>query len=244
MNTRAGILAAVIPVFALAGCGDETPTGADHNDDEFGFTLTAAPEHFQTLSEVALTLDVRDHDGNAVMDFEEIHLETAIEESGDWDVVDLSPVGSVYEGTMVFHSAGEYEFRVMGMRHAGHEPGELHHVQQHFHVERAHADAGAYRVEYESFPGHVHEGDPVVLKFWVMDEDAGGAPVTGLSPQIRCSESVGSPHAFATVETAPGVYEANHTVTEAGDTRVALLFDGAGGIPAEAEFEFHTSHEH
>lgn len=255
MKFKLGIVGLIVLAFAAFGCADElvAPAEDDGHNDELAYALTFGTEDIHTLSEVTLTLRITDHHGDGMTEFDDMEVQYRMEGSTQWDAgVAMMLQGTEFMGTHTFVTSGEYEFRIMGVPHHGdghgHAAEELHHMEEHFHVERAHVEAGGYRVEYESFPGHVHEGLTPILKFWVMemDSDASGnrAPIVGLDANMRCTESDGMVHNEATVETAPGVYEATHTIQSAGDTRVALLFTGSDSNPAEAEFEIHVDHEH
>lgn len=244
--TLIATLAAISMVVAL-GCG-KNPTEVEHHDDEFSFGLTLSPDHVHTLTPVTFKVTVTDHHGAMISDFEELNVEHRLEGATSWRSVSMNHDGTAYVGSETFVTSGEYELRIMGMPHHGHELEELHHAAEHLHVGRAHVEAGGYRVEYESFPGHIHEADSPLLKFWVKEVDADTTgvrpPVGGLSAEIRCAESTGTDHVFSATESATGVYEATHMVESAGDTRMGLLFTGVGGGISVAEFDVHVSHAH
>jgi hypothetical protein len=165
----------------------------------------------------------------------------------EWQSISMTMSGDHFEGKHTFVSSGDYEMRAMGVPHHddghGHDPEELHHMDEHYHVHRANKDAGGYRVEYESFPGHIHAGETATLKFWVVDSNT-DLPVGGLAPNIRCFETGGVEHVDASTEPATGVYELAHVVDTAGTTSISLLFIGADSNPAEVRFDITVSAEH
>lgn len=254
MKVKMGMVGLIALVFAAFGCADELAAPGDPgHEEELAFTLTVGTDDIHTLSEVALTLRVTNDHGDAMTEFDDMEVQYRMEGSTQWDAgVAMMLQGTEFMGTHTFVTSGEYEFRIMGVPHHGdghgHAAEELHHMVEHFHVERASVEVGGYRVEYESFPGHVHEGLTPILKFWVMEtnSDASGnrPPIVGLNANIRCTESDGTVHNEPAVEAASGAYEGPHTIQSAGDTRLALLFTGSDSNPAEAEFEIHVDHEH
>jgi hypothetical protein len=114
----------------------------------------------------------------------------------------------------------------------------MYHMHGPFHVGRAHVEAGGYRVAFESFPGHLHTGTASMLRFWVLEPGPGDSwpPVAGLAPTIRVTESGTAPVDLVATETEAGVYEAPHAFNMAGAAKVSLLFKGADGSDAVAEF--------
>ncbi len=129
------------------------------------------------------------------------------------------------------------------MRH-GHAAMEtMHQMTEPLHVGRAHLEVGNYRVEFESFPGHVHEGDEATQRFWVMQAqaDASGArpPVPGLAAQIECLDATGVAELHTAAEPEPGVYEALHVFGEAGSAKLEIRFLGQA-----AEFSYDVVHAH
>ncbi len=254
MKFRLGMVGLIVLVLSAFGCADEVVAPDDHGSEgELAFALTVGTEDIHTLSEVTLALRITAAHGDAMTAFDDMEVQYRVEGSTQWDAgVAMMLQGTGFMGTHTFVTSGEYEFRIMGMPHHddghGHGAEELHHVDEHVHVERAYVEAGGYRVEYESFPGHVHEGLTPILKFFVMEKDTDTSgnrpPIVGLNASIRCTEFDGTVHNTPTVESASGVYEAAYMIQSAGDTRVALLFTGSDSNPAEAEFEIHVDHEH
>lgn len=243
-------LATALSLAALAACF-ENPAGIPQPPEEevlsvdFSFT----PDHVHILqSEVVFTVAVTNQHGEAVTDFETLNVERLAAGTDTWRATELALDGTVYRGTYTFGSSGEYRLRVTGQRPGQHEAQLLHEVHDPMHVARAHAEAGDYRVEFEPFPGHVHEGDAATLRFWVMaaEEDESGArpPIPGLALQVHCLGPEAGETFHAAHEAEPGVYEAEHTFAVPEETHVALHFDGAGGHHGEAEFHLHVAHGH
>lgn len=244
MRHRALFLALGFPYLLVACEGNPvTPEG------ELSVTLTLSSAHVHTLSEITFTVAVTDGHGNPVTDFDTLRVERLAEGSTTWRGTDLALMGHDYMGTYTFMSSGDYELRVSGMRHGEHAMQEMHHMAEHLHVGRAHVETGGYRVEFESFPGHIHEGDTPTLTFWVMEADADPvtgerAPISGLAATIVCGDPSGTPETHQNVETEPGVYAANHTFGTAGDAAATIQFTGADANPAEAGFQFPVAHAH
>lgn len=211
--------------------------------------LEVSPDHIHIWqTEVTFTVSAIDEHGNAVTDFDTIRVERKAHGDETWRAVELEREGDVYVGNYVFASSGDYDLRVAGMRHGDHEMMVLHEMSEHFHVARAHVEAAGYRVEFETFPGHLHEGDEATVRFWMMeaeaDEDGERAPITGISAEVHCLESGGVEEHHHAVETEPGLYEADHHVQEAGPMHVGLHFTAQDGTEIEAALEIEIAHGH
>lgn len=250
MRIRYYISALLLPLLlSLPACSDDPlPTGSGHDDEDatedLNVDLSVSPDHVHILSEVTFTATVTDHHGEAVTDFDSLRVEWLATGETSWSSEDLSLQNDSYVGTHTFASSGDYEVRVVGKRPHDASAVTMYEMPDHLHAARAHhADAGGYTVEFEAFPGHVHEGQAATLRFWVTDADA---PVTGLSPEIHVTEEGGSEmsHSASETESGSGVYEAAHTFGSAGDATVGLHFTGSGGSSAEAEFTMEVAHAH
>lgn len=239
----------VLPLVVLA-CDDPLPTGHDDGDatEDLQVDLTLSPDHVHIYSDVTFTVAVTDHHDEAVTDFEHIHVEYKETTETEWSEVELTVDGDVYTATHSFGSSGEYDVRITGQRPQDSAPVVMHERVDPLHAARAHAEAGGYSVEFEAFPGHIHEGDTGTLSFWIIDESSGGEdPITSLSPEVHVTESGEAEETHAATETDPGtsgVYEANHAFSAAGEATVAIHFTGSGGGDAEASFTFEVSHAH
>lgn len=237
----------LVASLGLLAC-EGNPTAPEH-EEELTVELEIAPGHAHILqTAVEFTVRVRDGHGQAVTDFEAIQVERLQEGSDTWRAIELALDGDVYRGTYTFGSSGAYGLRVMGQRHGEAEMRLLHEAHDPLHVARAHEEAGGYRIEFESFPGHIHEGETATLRFWVMETetDADGVrpPVPGLGAQVHCLGSEAGEEFHGAVEAEPGLYEAAHTFGEAEETHAGLHFTGSDGQPAEAEFHLHIAHGH
>lgn len=240
----------VLPLVFLA-CDDPLPTGVDDHGDateDLTVSITLSPDHVHIYSEVTLTVQATDHHGEPVTDFDLIQVEYKEASETEWSQIELTQDGAAYTAVHAFGSSGDYDVRVTGQRPQDSAPVVMHEMADHLHASRAHAEAGGYSVEFETFPGHIHEGDPGTLRFWIIDESAGGEdPVTSLSPEIHVTESGEAEETRAATETDPGtsgVYEADHPFSAAGEATVAIHFTGSGGGQAEASFTFEVSHAH
>lgn len=244
-----GLVAALAAAGLLAACEGNPAAPPDEHDDELTVELEIEPGHVHILqSEVQFTVRVTDHHGEAVTDFELIQVERLAAGSDTWRPIELAVVGNAYVGTYVFNSSGEYQLRVMGQR-----PGEaeMHLLYQHaepMHAARAHAEGGGYRVEFETFPGHIHEGDDVTLRFWIMeperDEAGNRPPIASVVGEVHVVSSDGSEFEHALLDMGDGVYECDHTFEVPDEAHVRLHFTGADGQPAEVEFHLHVAHAH
>lgn len=253
MSIRHRIAGLVLPFLVIASaCSDDPlPTGSEegHGHEESEATtdlsvdFTVSPDHVHILSEVTFTVTVTDHHGEAVTSFEVLRVERRQEGADEWHETELQLDGQSYVGTHTFASSGDYEIRVAGRRPEDAEAVVLYERSEHLHAARAHADAGGYSVEFESFPGHVHEGESATLRFWVSEDD-GSTPVTGLTPEVHVVEADDSEGSHGATESDPGVYEAAHGFVSAGDATVGLHFTGSDGSPAEAEFTLPVAHAH
>lgn len=243
------VLAVALTAFLVAGCTDKGTEPADTHDgtEELEFSLTFDKPELETLDDITFNLAIHDHHGEPAMDFDDVEMQYRMVGSTTWRSISMTPMVDHFEGQHTFSSSGDYELRVMGVPHHGdghaHDPEELHHMAEHYHVHRAYEDAGGYRVEYESFPGHIHSGQSVALRFWVVDR-ATDLPVSGLAPDIRCSETGGAVHVLAAIESSSGTYEVDHTVESAGATVMSLLFTGSDSNPAEVNFDISVSAPH
>lgn len=238
-------LAALIGVFALAACEPNPPLGpAEGHDDELSVELTLSESHIHILTPITFTVAVTDHHGEPVVDFETLKVERLAEGSDTWRGTELTRNGAVYEGEYTFASTGEYRLRVVGKRPDDAEEEVLHEMAEAIHTARAHAEAGGLRVEFESFPGHLHEGEEAAMKFWIMEperNEAGErAPISGLQATIVCNDL----EEHAAVEESDGIYVAEHHFDEAGDFVARIRFAGRDGAEAVADFTTHVAHAH
>lgn len=235
--------------FALVACA-ENPTEA-HNE-ELTVELTLSSSHVHILSPVTFTAVVRDGHGELVTNMDSLRVERKAVDGDTWrTAADLTLSGSDYTGEYTFVSSGEYELRVMGMPegHSAMEEMLASPALEHVHAVPAHAEAGGYRIEFEAFPGHIHENDQVEVKFWVMEIEQDPAtderpPITDLAAEIYCLEADGSTESHLAAENVAGEYTASHTFVNAGDGGAEIRFTGADGSEATASFTLHVVHGH
>lgn len=244
---RLRIGTALLAALALAACESNPPLGpADHGS--FDVQVSWSPDHVHTLGDaVTFTVAVTDHDGDPVTDFEAVHLERRLEGDDTWREIELEPAGDVYEGAYVFATSGEYHLRVAAREHGAEEMEVLHEMHDPLQVGRAHDDLGSWRVEFESFPGHIHEGEEAALRFWVTEEHEDGDvhPVEGLTPEVHVrNEETGQETLVEAEEHEPGVYEVHHHFDAAGEVHAGLHATGPTGDPGEAAFHLQVSHGH
>ena len=231
----------------LGGC-EANPTAPEHSD-ELEVELTIEPGHVHILqTEVTYTVHVHDHHGESVTDFLALEVQRLAAGSDTWRGTDLELVGEEYVGTYMFSSSGDYQIRVAGQRPGESDLAVLYQHPEPLHAVRAHAEAGGYRVEFETFPGHIHTGNIASSRFWIMEteRDADGVrpPIAGLTPQIFIAEADGSSAQYAAHEHAAGEYEADHEFAIAGDCQITVQFTGVDGQTAEAVFMQHVVHAH
>ncbi len=236
--------AITLAVWTLA-CS-ESPTQPVH-EHELHVTL-AMSDHISTLDPVAFTVTVTDeHDGSAITDFSSIQVEYELEGTGTWRAVELTKSQASYVGTYTFVTSGDYHFRVTGMRGSETQTRTIYELPAHVEVERAHETVGTnYRVEFETFPGHIHEGEAATVRFWIMEGDGAGGfnPAAGWSAAIECGNPDGTGEAHAVTGTNDGVYEVMHTFEGGGEAHMELRFTDAANVEWETDFHLHVAHGH
>lgn len=223
-------------ILGLAAC----PPPA-HVEEALTAEVVVETQTIRTLDAIVIEVHVEDADGHHHTDMTELHLEVRLVGSDTWTEITLTVDGEHYSGTTTFTSSGDYEIRVTGMAHSGHEMEEM--FSGSMLVERAHADVGLYHIQYESDPGHIHEGDPAILNFWIALDDSGD-PVLGLAAEIFAEDSLG---AIATVNAAEGeggLYWAEITFSEAGSGHAGIRFTAPDNSPIEADFHIDVAHGH
>jgi hypothetical protein len=237
-------LSGILALALTAGACSDNPVAVEEHDETLTADLTLSDDHVHTLSEISFTVVVRDHHGEAVTDLEAVTVDRLAEGGDTWRSTDLALTGSTWSAPYTFASSGEYQLRVSVMRHGATEAEVVHTMAEHLHVGRAHAEIAGYRVEFETFPGHIHEGDVAEMRFWVMEADANAEgvrpPIGGLSAHIECLESSGANEEHVAAEVELGVYAASHTYVEAGDFTATLHLSSGEEVP----FITHVAHGH
>ncbi|NIQ55658.1 MAG: hypothetical protein GWN85_19945 [Gemmatimonadetes bacterium] len=238
----------MLPLLAI-GC-ESNPT--EVHDEELTVALTLSTDHVHILSPVTFTAVVRDGHGELVTDMDSLRVERKAVDSDTWrTAAELELSGTQYVGEYTFVSSGEYELRVLGKRagHMGMEEMMMSPAMENVHAVPAHAEAGGIRIEFESFPGHIHEGSEIEYKFWLMEPERDPVtnerpPISGLAAEVHCVEPDGANESHAAVESETGVYTAAHTFVSAGEGSVEIHFTDLDGNPAEASFPLTIVHAH
>ena len=236
----------LLPLFLVVACtsNPSAPSQDDgDHDHELSAELTLSSDHVHTLSELTFTVTVTDDHGEVVTDLDNVAVERLSEGSDTWRGTDLSLEGTSWTGTYSFSSSGSYELRVAVLEPGATEPEIIYSAPELLEVARAHVELDGMRVEFETFPGHVHEGETATITFWVMEPERNAEgvrpPMSNLDVTILCTESDGAYEEHVAAETEPGVYTAEHSFVAAEDF-VAGVRIGA----TEAEFEMHVAHGH
>lgn len=229
-------------VLAVGGCPSTGgTTGEDHQEETLSASIGMTPKTPATLEKVDFEVHIEDANGGHVMDMSAVDLQYRAEGSDDWQDISLTAAAEHFDGSHTFTSSGDYEFRVMGVRHGGHDMEQIHTMTMH--VERAHKDAGPYHVEFESTPGHIHEEGETVLRCWVSF-DYDGTAATGLTVQFVVEESDGHTTTLDATEVESGLYEAALTFEHHGEAHVEIKLSGAGVTAAEVDFHVDVDEAH
>jgi hypothetical protein len=236
----------------LLGCSDNPVTPDPHNDDDEVLTavVTYSVQDMYTLTPVTVEVEIKDHHGEHVTDMESVRVEFKRHEDAAWSGTDLAPDGDHFHADHVFMSSGEYEMRVMAQAHG--TPAatviETEGGHGHFDVHRIFQEIGNARVEFETFPGHVHEGEEIAGTFWIMEreQDADGHHhgMHGLAAEVHCVEVSGVEESHMADEHEEGVYEAHHTFSSAGEAHMTIHFPGDAGAEHEVTFTFSVAEGH
>lgn len=237
--------------FALAACESNPVLGPGDDgghEHEIFVELTLSASHVHILSPITFTVAVTNDHGDPVTDFEVLEVQRLAVGSDTWRGTDLTRNGAVYEADYTFMSSGEYRLRVVGQRPGEAEGMVLYEMAESIQAARAHAEAGGMRVEFETFPGHLHTHNMAQMKFWIMEperNEAGERPaIPGLATTVVCNEPDGGVEQHAAVEEAAGVYVAEHEFESEGDFVAQIRFLGTDGNEAVAEFTTHVVPAH
>lgn len=250
MHVHRTRLAILIGAFALAACETNPPLGpaGDGPLDRLVIELTLSESHVHLLTPITFTVAVTDAHGEPVTDFETLMVERLAAGTDTWRGTELTRNGAVYEAEYTFASSGAYMLRVAGKRPGDAEERVLHEMADPIHASRGHVVAGGRRVEFETFPGHLHEGEAATVKFWIMAperDEAGERPaMPGLQATIVCNDAAGSMEEHAAVEESAGVYVAEHVFDAAGDFVARIEFPGIDGQMEIAEFTTRVAPGH
>lgn len=247
MHARTTILTIALTLFIFMGCSDN-PVEVDDHEEDLSVSLNLSDDHIHTLSPVTFTAAVQDGRGMAFTDFDTLRVERQAAGDDKWRAIDLTRTGNTFAGEYMFMSSGTYHLRVAGRTH-GHDHMEvLHTVHDPIEVARTHEVVGDFRIEFENYPGHLHEGTDGTVKFWIMaaEKDANGdrAPIAGMNATIHCTDASGKREEHTPVESGPGIYEATHIFEEAGEAHIKIVFKDAAGQDVEADFHLPVAHGH
>ena len=246
------IVVVTIGALALAACQSNPPLGLDgeggDHEHEIFVDLTLSASHVHILSPITFTVAVTDEHGAPVTDFEILKVERLAVGTDTWRGTELTLNGTDYEAEYTFMSSGEYMLRVTGQRAGEPEEEVLYELDEAIHAVRAHAEAGGLRVEFETFPGHLHEGDVATMKAWIMEPERNDAgerpPIEGLEVTIVCNEAEGAVEQHLAIEESAGVYVADHEYLAVGDFVAQIRYPGTDGHEANVEFTTHVVHRH
>ena len=210
--------------------------------------LEYSGDHLMTLTDIEFEVRVHGSDAGTFTDLSYIAVEFRLEGETEWRATELSLHADHFSAEKMFFTSGEYEARVVGQLTGSTESLTLYQSVEHLHVERIHQEVGEFIVEFETFPGHVHEGDEVEATFWILeastDGHAHGHPVEGLTPDIVCTDSDGATEEHVAHVHGAGEYGADHTAIEAGTASFEIHFSDTGGTDHHAEFAVPVSHAH
>jgi hypothetical protein len=234
-----GFAASTVVLLMASGC-EANPILEPDPHGEFDVDLTFPDAHLATLTAVEVEVGITDHDGIAVTDFELVALEHRPAGSTEWTAEALTLHEGHYATEVVFHSSGAHQMRVVAQSH-GSDHGDVIHEGTDVAVERVHMEVAGYRVEFETYPGRIHEGEQAEVKFW-LSEAADGHQMGGMMAEIHVEHhATASSMNYHADEHDMGVYEAMHTFAEHGETEVAIEFDDGHGHGELHHAAFHLT---
>lgn len=232
---------------ALLGC--ETNPTVPNLADDLTAELEFVGDHLTTLTEIEVEVRVHTSDAGVFTDFSSIAVELRREGETEWAAVELSLHDDHFTAETMFFSSGDYEGRVVAQVTGSADLITLYETTEHLHVERIHQEIGDYVVEFETYPGHLHEGETIEVTFWVLeastDGHGHGHAVGGLTPDIACTDADGTTEEHAAHEHEEGEYGAEHVLGDGdGTARFELHFMDSMGMDRHAEFSAPVSHGH
>lgn len=238
----------LLPAFLACEPNPTAPAHDDGHDHELTAALTISESHVHTLSEITFSVTVENDHGEAVTDLESVAVERLFEGTDTWRATDLVLEGTTWTAPYTFVTSGSYQLRVTALEHHATDPEVIYTMPEPLGVGRAHTEIDGMRVEFETFPGHIHEGEIATARFWVTqaEKDADGIrpPLTGLHVVISCEQADGTLEEHHAEEMEPGIYEAEHTFTAAGEFHAGIHIGEHGGRMSETEFHTHVAHGH
>ena len=240
----------LLPGLALVGaaaCADNPILEPDIHAEDLDVELEFSLAELATLTEMEVEVSVTDDDGAPYIDFESVAFEFRLEGEEAWAAVELVLHDGHFTAEQMFYTSGEYETRVTAMRHGSDHTETIFQAGEHLEVERIHMEVGEFRVEMETFPGHIDEGDEAEVRFWITeagsDGHTGGHAMGGLEAEIHLTHGeTGASMQHMGAEHSEGVYEAEHHFDEAGVMEISIDFEDAHGDHHEAAFHVPVSH--
>ena len=211
-----------------------------HEEEELTGSIELASAVLYTLEDTTFEVHIETSDGQHMTTMAELHLEYRAVGGDTWREIELVAGDEHYTGIRVFSNSGDYELRLTGMQHGGHEMEEM--ATMTITVNRAHAEVGEYYIQYESDPGHIHAGFTATLTFWVALEATGEA-VTGLTAQIIVEESDGHATTLDATEGDAGAYSADMHFADDGDAHIEFQFtDDTGPVAVDIHIRIAAVH--
>lgn len=249
--TRTLALLGFLGLGAAAACADNPVLAPDPHEEDVAVTVAFSEEHLATLTDMEVEVTITESSGAPATDFEMVALETRRVGEEAWSTRELELHDGRFGAQHMFYSSGEYAVRVVGQRHGADHADILFERGQHLAVERIHREVGEYRIEMETFPGHLHEGDTAEVRFWAMSNEPGSGHGPGMSPMGGLAPTIGMTHAGSGAgashmgeEHEPGVYEAIHTFAEHGEVEITMGFDDDHGEHHEVVFNVPVDDNH
>lgn len=210
--------------------------------------LEFSAAEIMTLTQIEVEVTVQSDAPGVFTDMARVALERRMDGVGEWRATELTPHEDHFSGELMFPTSGEYEIRVVGEVAGSSETLVLYQAAEHLHVERIYEEVGDYVIQFETFPGHLHEGQTAEVVFWVLeagaDGHAHGHGVAGLGPEIVCTDPSGAVEEHHAHAHAEGEYGTEHTFLEAGTAHFELHFTDGAGVDRHAEFSAPVSHAH
>lgn len=177
-------------ILTLAGCFNSPtgPVGFDDFDSDPSAGISISHGQISTLSSAEFEIKVSDETSSLLngVDATQIEFRHADVGTGEWEASTMVAEGSRYRATHTFMSSGEYLWRIVEAGNGATQERVLYESPGRMNVDRAHTDVGDYRVEYESYPGHVREGMTAVVSFWVFGSD--GYDHEGMGGMGHCGD--------------------------------------------------------
>lgn len=246
---HAHIILLAFTMLILTACSENPVADNTSGDEDVTVSLSASTEHFSTLTDIEFEVQLTNDHGEQLTDIGSMQIEYQRSGDSEWEIITLERHEDHYSAQIMFMSSGEYQMRVSGDLHGEGHMDVMYTAPEMIDVERINAEMGDVMVEFETFPGHVHEGEEVQVSFYVMETAAGGgghggAMMSGLTGEIHIMgpdgaiyESVGDEHDL-------GVYSAHHTFLEGGEATFEFHFLDHHGDSIEVEFHVPVEHGH